>query len=231
MDNEILVRASKVRRDKKILKIIKLALLIFVLLLIIAYIIVSFVYNNGNFSVSLDRNLYTKNKLIIYDDPNYKVFRTELYAKTVDYFDNISYKWLPNDLHDHVGGSHNGENYIAYTFYIENTGEDKVEYYTEIIIDDVIKEVDEAIRVRVYKEKTENTYAKISKDGGPEKMTVPFESETLITKDKVKDFKPGDIIKYTIVVWLEGSDPDCNDNILGGEIKMHMQFNSEFVEK
>ena len=231
MDNEILVRASKVRRDKKILKVIKLALLIFVLLLIIAYIIVSFVYNNGNFSVSLDRNLYTKNKLIIYDDPNYKVFRTELYAKTVDYFDNISYKWLPDDLHEHVGGSHNGENYIAYTFYIENTGDDKVEYYTEIVVDDVIKEVDEAIRVRVYKEEYEETFAKKGKDGNAEKATVPFISDTLITKDNVKNFGPGDIIKYTIVVWLEGSDPDCNDNILGGEIKMHMQFNSEFIEK
>ena len=31
-------------------------------------------------------------------------------------------------------------------------------------------------------------------------------------------------------MWVEGSDLDCTDNILGGEIKMHMQFNSEFKE-
>ena len=40
-----------------------------------------------------------------------------------------------------------------------------------------------------------------------------------------------DIDKYTIVMWVEGSDLDCTDNILGGEIKVHMEFNSEFKEE
>ena len=102
---------------------------------------------------------------------------------------------------------------------------------SEIVIDDVIKNVDEAVRVRVYKNGESETYAKIGKDGKPEKHTIPFEDDKLIKLDHVENFKPGDIIKYTIVFWLEGSDPECNDNILGGEIKMHMQFNSEYVEK
>ena len=39
---------------------------------------------------------------------------------------------------------------------------------------------------------------------------------------------PGDIDKFTIVIWLEGDDPDCIDNILGGEIKMHMEIREEY---
>ena len=31
-------------------------------------------------------------------------------------------------------------------------------------------------------------------------------------------------------MWLEGSDRECTDNLLGGEIKLHMEFNSEFIE-
>lgn len=31
-------------------------------------------------------------------------------------------------------------------------------------------------------------------------------------------------------MWLEGNDPECTDNILGGEFKAHMQFNSEHVD-
>ena len=31
-------------------------------------------------------------------------------------------------------------------------------------------------------------------------------------------------------MWVEGTDIDCTDNILGGEIKVHMDFNSEFIE-
>jgi hypothetical protein len=230
MNDEIILSANKVKRKKKIIKFAKLALLIFVLFLLVLYVVISIVYNSGSFSIMLDRNLYLANSIIIYDNPNYKVFRAELDAETVDSFDNISYKWLPNDLNEH-DGSHNGDNYVAYTFYIENLGEKVADYWSEIIIDDVIKNVDEAVRIRVYKNGNYITYAKLSRNGTPEKDTVAFESDTLVALDHVENFKPGDQNKYTIVLWLEGSDPECTDNILGGEIKIHMDFNSEIVEK
>ena len=44
-------------------------------------------------------------------------------------------------------------------------------------------------------------------------------------------YKKGDIDKFTIVIWLEGDDPDCVDNILGGEIKMHMEIREEHKEE
>lgn len=230
MNNEITVRVDKVKRRKKIIKIAKLALLILMLLLLITYIVVSVVYNSGSFSITLDRNLYYERGIIIYDAPDYKVFRAELYAPVVDSFDNISHKWIPEDI-DNYDGSHNGDNYVAYTFYIENTGKDLVDYWSEIVIDDVIKNVDQAVRIRVYKNGISETYAKASRNGEPEKDTVKFQSDTVIVSNSIENFGPGDKNKYTIVIWLEGSDPDCNDNILGGEIKIHMSFNSEFVER
>lgn len=231
MKGEINISASKVTRRKKIIKIAKLALLIIFLILLILYLVVGIIYNNGNFSITLDKNLYYDKNIIIYDDNDYKVFRTELYAKSVESFDNISYKWLPEDVDSNVGGSHNGENYLAYTFFIENFGTEASDYWSEIIIDDVIRNVDEAVRIRVYKDGVPTTYAKIARNGVSERDTIPFKSDTLIAREHVADFKPGDKIKYTIVMWLEGSDPECTDNILGGEIKLHMEFNSEFVEK
>ena len=231
MRNKLTLKSEKLKREKKIKRIFMLILIIIMLLLLLAYFVVGIIYNSGNFSITLDKNLYFDKGLIVYDDSTYKVYRTELYAEVPETFDNIYYKWLPEDLHNHEGGSHNGKNYFAYTFYIENTGDEVSDYWSEIVIDDVIKNVDEAVRVRVYKNGESETYAKIGKDGKPEKHTIPFEEDKLIKLDHVEDFKPGDIIKYTIVFWLEGSDPECNDNILGGEIKMHMQFNSEYVEK
>jgi hypothetical protein len=230
MKGEIILSASKVKRKKKIIKFIKLALLISILLLLVLYVVMGIVYNSGSFSITLDRNLYLGKGIIIYDNPDYKVFRAELDAETIDSFDNISYKWLPNDI-DERDGSHNGENYVAYTFYIENLGEAVADYWSEIVIDDVIKSVDDAVRIRVYKNGSYITYAKLSKSGEPEKDTVGFQSDTLIALDHVENFRPGDKNKYTIVLWLEGSDPECTDNILGGEIKIHMGFNSEIVKK
>lgn len=230
MNNKYLLSASKVKRKNKIVKIAKLALLILVLSLLVLYVVASIVYNSGNFSVTLDKNLYLDRNIIIYDNPDYKVFRSELYAQTLEYLDNISYKWLPDNLEDH-DGSHNGDNYVAYTFYVENQGQYVSDYWSELIIDSAIKNVDEAIRIKVYKNGKSTTYAKLSNKGEPEKDTVAFKSNEEVALEHVENFKPGDINKYTIVIWLEGNDPECTDNILGGEIKIHMAFNSEFVEK
>ena len=46
-----------------------------------------------------------------------------------------------------------------------------------------------------------------------------------------KEFKVGDINKYTIVIWVEGDDPECVDALIGGEIKMHMTLTEEHLSK
>ena len=228
-DKRILLTTSRLKKERKIKRIVKIVLLLVSLLLIALYSAAGIIYNNSSFSITLDKNLYYQRGIIIYDDPDYAVYRSELYAKSPNTFDNISYRWLPKDLNDSPGGTHNGENYLAYTFYIENTGAETASYYSEIVIDDVIKNVDDVVRVRVYKNDTETTYAKMSARGVPENNTVPFLEDRLIALDSNERFKPGDIDKYTVVLWIEGSDPECNDNILGGEIKISMNFNSERI--
>ena len=121
---------------------------------------------------------------------------------------------------------------MAYTFFIENQGVDVSDYWYEIVVDDVIKNVDEAVRLRVYHDDKETTYAKLSAaTGKPERDTVAFVSDELITREHVTNFKPGDISKFTVVMWLEGSDLECTDNILGGEFKVHLDFKSEFIDE
>ena len=229
MSIDIKNKANKIKSRKKLAKKTKFILLLLLLFLLGLYLVISVIYNNGNFSITLDDNLYYKKSLIIYDDPEYKVYRSELLAPAPETFDNISYKWLPEDLHKYEG-SHNGENYLAYSFYIENTGEMSTDYWSEIEVSDVIKNVDEAVRVRVYKDDEYVTYALAKKDGTPEKNTTPFLSDEIVAIDHVENFNPGDKIKYTIVLWIEGSDLECTDNILGGEFKIQMHFNSEFVD-
>lgn len=229
MKSDIKLTAKKIKRSKKNYKFAKITLLVLIAILTAVYLIASFVYNGYFFTVSLDQNLYYKNKIIIYDSKDYKVYRQNLKVESLDFFDNISYKWLPDNLEDE-DGSHNGDNYLAYTFYIENTGDKTVDYYDEIIIDEVIKKLDEAIRVRVYFDGVDTTYAKESSLGKEEDGTTKFKSNKIIRSEHISNFKPNEVHKYTIVMWLEGSDPECTDNILGGEIKVHMEFKSEFKD-
>ena len=41
---------------------------------------------------------------------------------------------------------------------------------------------------------------------------------------KGENFSPDARDKYTVVIWLEGNDPDCLDNIIGGTMKLSMKF-------
>ena len=152
----------------------------------------------------------------------------KLYVESEGFMDNISIDWLPEDLGDNAGGSHNGDNYIAYTFYIENQGEETLNYWYEISIVDVIKNVDEAIRIIVYHNNERTVYAKVNGDTKEaEKNTEKFYSEKIAVLESRSDFKPNDIDKFTVVFFLEGDDPDCIDTLIGGEIKMRMDIYEE----
>ena len=230
MKSKVKLSASKVKQEKKTNKIFRIVLILIILILLILYFVIGIIYNRGNFSITLDKDLYFESGLMIYDDPEYKVYRSELLAPAPDTFDSMSYKWLPDNLGEEKLGTHNGDNYLAYTFLIENTGDKEVNYISRVVIEDVIKNVDEAVRIRVYKGNEYVTYAKLSNKGDPEENTVPFLEDKLVMEEHVENFKPGDINKYTVVMWIEETDPDCTDNILGGEFKAYMNFSSEDAE-
>lgn len=232
MAKEVVVKAEKITKRKKKISFTKMFITITLFLLIGAFIILSIVYNGGNFTVSLDKRLALDNHLILYEDPVIKEGKRKLSASKLEFMDNISIDWIPKNIENEKYGSHNGKNYIAYTFYLENAGEKTVDYWYSVLIDDVIKNVDEAVRVMVYFNNEKTVYAKINSFSNvEEKGTKAFYDEEKAVLEQRKNFAPGETDKFTIVVWLEGDDPDCKDNLLGGEIKMHMDIRQSFEEK
>lgn len=51
-----------------------------------------------------------------------------------------------------------------------------------------------------------------------------FLTSATVMRKVIPDFNPGEIRAFSIVIWLEGYDPDTTDDILGGMIKMTMNF-------
>ena len=136
-------------------------------------------------------------------------------------------KLLDCDIDD-IEGPHNGNNYLAYTFFVKNIGEQETSYRTTIDILSVIKNVDDAIRVAVYLNGEKTVYAKRRPDTfEPEKGTVPFHKVDQVRNELREKFKPNEVDKYTVVVWLEGNDLECIDSILGGEMKMIMYIGED----
>ena len=231
MAKEVVVTAKQIDRRKKFQKTTKIVLLICFLVLILTFIILSIVYNGGRFTVTLDPNFALQTGIVIYEDHEYKEAKGRLYAESLDFMDNISINWIPKEVNTEKDGSHNGKNYIAYTFYVENTGEEVQSYWYSVVIDDVIKNVDEAVRIMIFNNDEKKVYAKVSSyTKEAEKDTELFYSKDIAVLEERKEFKPKDVDKFTIVVWLEGDDPDCVDAIIGGEIKMHMEIREEHID-
>lgn len=228
---EVEVKAKKIYKREVVKKIVKIALLFLLILISIIYLALYVVYQGGRFTVTLDKNLSNQKNVFLSEDGNIKERTRHLVAETIDYMDNISIKWLPETLDTESVGSHNGDNYIAYTFYVVNNGDEKVHYWFEIDVDDTIKRVDEAVRIMIYRNGEATVYAKKSEiTGKAEPDTKMFVSDSIAVLEQRKNFKPKTIDRYTVVVWLEGDDPECRNELLGGEIKMHIDITEEHLD-
>ena len=55
---------------------------------------------------------------------------------------------------------------------------------------------------------------------------VPYKFETsdIITSGRVESVQPGDVHKFTVVLWLEGDDVDANNSKIGGHLGVQMNF-------
>lgn len=231
MAKEVIVKADRVRGWHKFGKSLKLAILLLLLLLIIIFIVLKVTYHDTSFLVSLRNNDELEQGLAIYESIYDRVGKRWLKADNLQFMDNISIKWLPENIDDDsFEGGHNGDNYIAYTFRVENQSNVVIDYWYEVFIDDVIKDVDEAARVMIYLNGEPTVYAKgnsINREA--EKDTVKFRDDkdgTIILEER-KGLEAGVIDRITVVIWIEGDDPECVDALIGGELVMHMDITEE----
>lgn len=52
----------------------------------------------------------------------------------------------------------------------------------------------------------------------------PFLSDTCIANGLQTEVEPQEIHKYTVVMWLEGDDPEANNDVIGGHLGVQMDF-------
>lgn len=195
-----------------------------VILLFILWIISMLISQYGDLVVSIERGARLKG-ITVSENDDVEDGVTILSAERVTEVTNITYDWLPLDEFDKTEGSYNGKNYLAYTFYLQNNGHEEVDYEGQLVIKGVSKSMDEAIRVMVYKNGEAAIYGKRQYNSTePETDATVFETDTTIMTTYTEGFAPGEVDRYTVVSWVEGNDPECVDDIMGGFIRMNMIF-------
>lgn len=191
---------------------------------------ISFMQENmGNFTINLNRLELFRRGVAIADNSQFEGATARLTAEAVSDGTNIAADDLPNNL-DEIDGSHNGKNYVAYTFYIRNAGKEDLSYNAKLKIASASKGVEKAARVRVYRNGEPTTYAAPAANGGNEAGCENFESDEVVCHLVNDTFKVGYVDKYTVVIWLDGDDPECIDNIIGGAVEFAMDFDSDGAE-
>ena len=180
----------------------------------------------GNFTINLNRLELFRKGIAIDEDPYFSKPTARLTAATVVDATNISADEIPSNVDD-IDGGHNGENYMAYTYYVRNAGKEDVSYVASITLDACSKGAEEAVRVAVWHNGEKTVYAYPSATGEPEKDCVNFESPGVVCTFHEEDFLVGYVNKYTIVIWMEGDDPECVDKLVGGSVEFSMNIDAD----
>lgn len=223
--------AAEVKKYRTIMRIVPIAVGCATIALAILYAVTVMYSKYGSFTVTVNKFDNVKYALTLSETPDFIEPIGRLNCKASEEITNIDGASLPLDL-DMINGEHNGDNYVAYTFYCKNAGEETVTYEHQLYIANMTLDIEKAVRVRLYVNGVATDYARTRSDGtGPEPGTVEFVSESIIARDQIMNFAPGQITKYTVVIWLEGNDPECLDNILGGEFKIDMSMSIIGIEE
>lgn len=132
--------------------------------------------------------------------------------------------------------------YIAYSFYLVNNSETDVDIQMTIGILDETLGASSALRVmviqgeefegtiyakwndRVYEESGEKIMESLDALAGYQYDTETFDTERQVVKKTITQIPAGESLKFTFVIWLEGWDAECSDDIKGGSIKIATDF-------
>lgn len=235
--------AKEMTRDEKRRRRARWLIIILIAIIIILWLLSCMTTQFGDLVVSVDKDLEGKG-VILSETIGFENPQVTLDGGSVKDVYHYTYDWFESrdkvlDKLDNIDGSHNGENYFAYTFYIKNNGTETFDYNATLEITGVAKSCDEAARIMVYKNGEPTIYAKpvlgttdtaefVSHEQS-EKAVLFHDNDTVYT-ETLKDFSPGDVDKYTVVIWFEGEDSECINDIMGGHMRLAMNFEAAELE-
>jgi len=237
------VRLSKVlgfRRIRIRNRILTLGVIITGMLSIAFAIVTFYGQNAGNFVISVD-DLAENRGIILSTEPNFNTPSSRLMTEPISEARDMTYSWLKIEEVEATYGNYVDIDYeyVAYTFWLMNQGSESLDISYHIRITDVYNNLDSAIRILVIEDGERTVYQKADEpdeDGNypvyPETVpdSVNFQSDTIVMRKLFTNFKPDQQKKFTVIIWLEGYDPDTVDEIMGGMIRLQMNFSINGLE-
>lgn len=209
-----------IKEDKKKSKVWLILLATGILSLLIAVITVYGQYT-GTYLISITKNAQNKG-IAISETKDFSELKYDIKFKPLNDLTDISESWLDIEVAENTDGQYyeEGQEYIAFTFYLKNTGHETVNINYQIKIRDDYKNVGNAtiFKVREYEEDGDDF--KLLKDTNYSRYYVG--GKDVIGDVNITRFRVGEVRKFTFFVWFDGelSKPE----MMGGAIKFDWVF-------
>ena len=235
----------------KMMRISKYAIVICLLLSIVFAGFTVYGANTGNFNILVQESDVS---LAVYMKDDKSDLGEHLSAPTIDDMYDTTYNRLPQDIATRGTpekglGAKNDRylSYLAFSVCIVNQSDRAVDFTAEMTVTDtgdginggkiigamrvaLIEENDPLSAAKIYAlpEANEENLAKLNSGleeyGRYPSETIDFLSDMQIFNETYHDLGVGAERKFTIVIWLEGCDVECEDAIFGAKIKMRLDF-------
>lgn len=227
------MRLSKVLNVRKriiVNRFLTLGLIITAILSIVFGLVTFYGQNAGNFVMSVDAAARQRG-IVISEDPEFSVKTTRLMSEPISGAREVTYHWLKIEEVKLTNGNYYDidHDYVAYTFHLMNSGRETVDLSYYMRITSVYNNLDKAIRILIIEDGVETIYMKEDEaeetyypESYPE--TTNFLTERMVMRKFISNFRPNQTKSFSVLIWMEGYDPDTTNEIMGGMIKMELVF-------
>ncbi len=255
MTNVSISKRVRGRFRRSFAKKVAIAVIVLIpLLLALLYIILMVgMTTDGMITVKVDDTKMVGKSIVLSEESSFEKAKSAISGVGILKLTDCSYKDVKDREYHNMEGSSNGFNYVAYSFYIKNSGIEVLDYDYIISFPVVKKDLNRALRLMLLTFDSENNetsrkvFAKAREGSStiPEKIAyedeeygieeeddaLVFLSDTLVTKEVRNSLEVGQADRYVIVLWLEGTDPECVDERIDGTLKLEMIFNIISLEE
>jgi len=215
-------------------RLVSLLLVIFIALFGIIALLTYYGQNVGSFTISMSEKA-SNHSIYISTDPTFATYSPRLMCESLDEAKNIPYQMIKYQYVKENNGTYisQDKSYVGYTFYLKNMSNESVSLRATMNIEQATQHVDDAAWIWFFQgeedytgtiyQKYENLTDKEQNEKYPNyRQRVFFKDDTTVFDRTIENVEPDEVIKFTMILWIEGQDPDCKDSIIGGRINFNL---------
>lgn len=193
----------------------------------------------GNFVIAIDQSSDDMPQLTLSMKEDFSDVSSRLSVDMLSTQTNATYNWIPDDIALGLGSKNDtAQNfYSAFSFYLTNASTQYPADYDMVVnVTETVGNPLSVLRIMIIEGDQNKDQGVVyalpeTSEEGVKKLqnsttysTLDMQEGSQIIKKRVYDLQPGDFIKYTVVMWIEGNDIDCTNERMNDRIRMNMEF-------